>query len=159
MPYGDRRSVVSVIRSKFNFDINYKSTCEVRIETTICQKCGNYIRCNKGREEVYCKCNGEDNWLMKFRQIHEGKLSHVLDELVYKRETDTENDTEDEGEDEGPLKPCPQYGHEGPCEPNSRRCKICVYPYRCKCGTSLGGMMGKCYYKKCREGLRNRLNR
>ena len=48
-----------------------------------------------------------------------------------------------------PLAPCSYY-HEGPCLPNKRTCYGC-WRYWCgKCGSGLGGMYGKCSYKRCK---------
>lgn len=126
---------------------NYKN---VNIKTSVCCRCGDYIDSIKSMEEkIYCKC--ENVFYTKIKFVHREKLIKVLNELIYTMysESESEFDVCDYS-----LKPS-TYSHKGACNPDHRTCYSCWRYWCICCNGGLGGMYGKCNYKRCRIGRKN----
>ena len=108
-----------------------------------CKKCGNYVDCKNGNENVYCHCS-ENTWYKKYFEMHKMKLNLVLDEMEEK--VDVFKNIHDFID--LPLLPSPYY-HKGTCFPNPRTCLQCWKYHCCTCRSGIGGMFGSCFYKRC----------
>lgn len=146
-PYGDGRSKCLCV----NLSKNFESILSMQV--TICCKCGNYSRTkNSDDQKIYCKCI--DTYGKRCKEIHRKKLFIVLDELIANIDTESEDENMDIYDFNLNLFSS-RYIHNGSCLPDKRKCSRCWRYWCSTCGGGVGGMMSRCYYKKCREGRKN----
>lgn len=115
-----------------------------------CKICGGY--CNSSdsiSRRIFCTCS--DVFGNKCRQKHRDNLTKVLDQLIFTKYSDISV----ESKSLNCFLECSRYYHEGKCVPDPRRCGNCWRYWCMTCGSGIGGMLGKCNYKGCRNGRRN----
>lgn len=112
----------------------------------ICNLCGGYCHSKDSMSRrIFCTCS--DVFGNKQIQKQRNILNNVLNELIFKKYSDDNSEH---------FAECSRYFHKGDCVPNSRTCRMC-WRYRCTiCDGAVSGMLGKCMYKRCRLGRKNR---